>query len=70
VIEKTDDSFKTVALVSHNPGITDFVNSLTKSRIDDMPTSGVFMIQSDIQYWKQFKNSEKAFLYFGYPNQL
>lgn len=70
VIEKTDESFHTVALISHNPGITDFVNSLTDIKIDTMPTSGVFVVQTNLDTWKQFENSEKTFFYFGYPNKL
>ncbi|MBS1573825.1 MAG: histidine phosphatase family protein, partial [Bacteroidetes bacterium] len=38
VIEKLDNSSSHVALFSHNPGITDFANSLTNVRADDMPT--------------------------------
>src|SRR6188768_2669310 len=33
-----DDDYTSVALFSHNPGITAFANSLTNARIDDMPT--------------------------------
>ena len=41
VIAKLDRSIKSVAIVSHNNGITDFANSLGLVRIDAMPTSSV-----------------------------
>ena len=58
---------KVVALFSHNPGITEFVNSLTNIRIDDMPTCGVFAVSADINEWTEFKEAPKQFLFFDYP---
>ncbi len=60
----------TVALFSHNPGITDFVNSLTDTRIDNMPTCGVFAVEADIKDWEEFKQAEKKFLFFDYPKNV
>ena len=66
-IASIKDKEKIVALFSHNPGITDFVNSLTNVRIDDMPTCGVFAVQADTDSWTRFENAEKSFLFFDYP---
>lgn len=41
VISKLDRSIKSVAIVSHNYGITDYANSLGIVNIDHMPTSSV-----------------------------
>jgi len=57
----------TVALFSHNPGITEYANSLANVRIDDMPTCGVFAVQADTDKWKDFDEVEKKFLFFDYP---
>jgi phosphohistidine phosphatase len=67
VISKLDDSIKTAAIFSHNPGITDFANSLTKVRIDNIPTSGVFAVKVDIKKWSDFEDAEKEFWFFDYP---
>jgi phosphohistidine phosphatase len=68
VVEELDDSFSKVALFSHNPGITEFVNLLLENvRIDDMPTCGVFAVQVQVEKWKDFKKSRKDFLFFDYP---
>lgn len=66
-IETIDDKQNNVAIFSHNPGITDFVNQLTKTQIDDMPTCGVFAVEIDIKSWKEFKKTQKKFLFFDYP---
>jgi phosphohistidine phosphatase len=62
-----NDKYKTVALFSHNPGITEFASSLTNVRVDDMPTCAVFAVQADVDTWKDFEKAEKKFLFFDYP---
>ena len=69
-VEHLDDSCNCVAIFSHNPGITDFVNSLTGYSTDNMPTCGVFAVSIDTKKWKDFKESEKNFLFFDYPKNV
>ena len=58
---------KTIAIFSHNPGITDFVNSLTDTRIDDMPTCAVFAVKAPVSDWNEFRQATREFLFFDYP---
>jgi phosphohistidine phosphatase len=67
VIGKTENAIKTVAIFSHNPGITSFVNELTATQIDNMPTCGVFAVKADIEDWKEFESAKKTFWFFDYP---
>ena len=67
VISKLDDALETVAIFSHNPGITEFVNGLTSTRIDDMPTCGVFAINLETDNWDDFLLANKTFWFFDYP---
>lgn len=66
-VSNINDKYKTVALFSHNPGITDFAATLTNVRVDDMPTCAVFALQIETDSWKNFIGSEKKFLFFDYP---
>jgi phosphohistidine phosphatase len=66
-IEELDNDYKSVAIFSHNPGITDFVNSITVAYIDNVPTCGVFGIKADIKKWKDFNEAKKEFWFFDYP---
>ncbi len=61
------DKYDTVAIFSHNPGITEFVNSLTIVRVDDMPTCAVFGASAEINNWADFMSADKKFLFFDYP---
>jgi phosphohistidine phosphatase len=67
VVSKLKDKFDTVALFSHNPGITDFANQLTDARIDNIPTSGVFAVKVDADSWSEFRDAKKEFLFFDFP---
>jgi phosphohistidine phosphatase len=70
VISGLEDSNKHVALFSHNPGITDFVNTLCDGvRIDNMPTCAVFAIEIDTKKWSEFRTANKKFLFFDYPKR-
>jgi phosphohistidine phosphatase len=71
VVSNLDDDLDTVALFSHNPGITEFANLLTEgARIDNMPTCSIFAVRINISKWEDFKKAEKEFLFFDYPKNL
>ncbi|MEO6669909.1 MAG: histidine phosphatase family protein [Ferruginibacter sp.] len=68
VVHSLDNKYRSVAMFSHNPGITDFVNTLCENvRIDNMPTSGVFGVELKIKEWKDFKGKVNQYLFFDYP---
>ena len=67
VVQSLDDSYNTVAIFSHNPGITDFVNSLTEVKVDNVPTCGIFAVEVKADSWEGFKDAEKKFWFFDYP---
>jgi phosphohistidine phosphatase len=70
IIESVENKWDTIALFSHNPGITYFVNELTQVKIDDMPTCAVFALQANCTKWKDFRKAEKTFLFFDYPKAM
>lgn len=67
VISRLSDELDTVAIFAHNPGITMFVNELTPTKVDNMPTCAVFAIQIETEHWKDFENAKKKFWFFDYP---
>lgn len=70
-IQTFSDKDKTVAIFGHNPGITDFVNSLCRDKfIDNMPTCAVFAVEADVSKWEDFEKADKKFLLFTYPKDL
>jgi phosphohistidine phosphatase len=67
VVSAIDDQHKAAIIFSHNPGITEFANTLTTVHVDNMPTSGMFAVQANTNNWADFLKSEKSFLFFDYP---
>jgi phosphohistidine phosphatase len=68
IIAEIEENYNTVVIFSHNPGITDFVNSLTKTiRTDNVPTCGMFGVRLKIEHWNEFGTSKKEFLFYDYP---
>ncbi len=63
-IASIKDKHDTIALFSHNPGITEFASSLTDVRIDNMPTCSVFAVSAETSNWKEFQAASKKFLFF------
>jgi len=66
-VASLDDSQKVIALFAHNPGITDFINSLKCTFVSDMPTCGVYAIKIKTKTWRDFGAADKKFLFLEYP---
>ncbi|MBP7173301.1 MAG: histidine phosphatase family protein [Cloacibacterium sp.] len=66
-IENLDDRENSVALFSHNNGITYFANSLSNENIQHMPTCAVVGFRANVATWKDFESAKKEFLFFYYP---
>ena len=67
VIASIPDEHNVVALFSHNPGITEYANTLTSTRIDNIPTTGVFAVQADTNDWKGFSSAPKQLWFYDFP---
>ena len=68
IIHELDNKYNNVMIFSHNPGITDFVNTLCENvRVDNVPTCGVFAVKCKIKKWEDFRNKKNDYLFFDYP---
>ena len=69
-IRNAPEKADSIALFSHNEGITQFANSLSEARIDNMPTCSVFAVKVDIKGWNEFEPGKTEFYFFDYPKSL
>jgi phosphohistidine phosphatase len=69
VLQGIDDKHEVVITFGHNPGLTDFVNSLMseEKNIDNVPTAGVVAFELNISSWKQLTWGTGKLLFFDYP---
>ena len=68
VINHLDDKFTNVLLVCHNPGITNLVNYLSGSLIENIPTSGIVGLLSE-RIWKEVDEKSCTCLFYDYPKK-
>jgi len=68
-VKKINDKNKNAFLVGHNPGITDFANSLCNHDLDNIPTSGVFGTEFDVNSWNDVEYGKGKFMIFEYPRK-
>lgn len=63
-----DRNIKTLMMVAHNPGITEFANQITeKFSIDNMPTCSIVAVKAESHDWESFISAGPGLLFFDYP---
>lgn len=68
IINEIDDSYSSVIIVSHNPGVTSLINLVSKSRIDNLPTTGMLGL-SVKDTWKNFGLEKCEIIFFEFPKK-
>jgi len=69
IIHGVDASIQHLAIVTHNPGITSLANALGDRAIDNMPTCGVVMLETESE-WRFLKPKGCKTLDFLYPKGI
>ncbi|MDR6923097.1 MULTISPECIES: histidine phosphatase family protein [Chryseobacterium] len=69
VIYELDDHINSVALFSHNNGISNFANSISED-IFHFPTCGVAGFEIDCNSWSEFDGAKKKLLFFYEPGKI
>lgn len=67
VLRQVNDKYSVVMLVGHNPGLTEFIDTLTELDIDNVPTCGVAAFKLNIASWKELEMKEAILLFYDYP---
>ena len=67
LVQGLDESLQCVAIVSHNPDLTDFANFLANDDIENIPTSGIVAIQFECNSWSEIEKGKGKRLFFEVP---
>jgi phosphohistidine phosphatase len=70
VIRTIRDQYNTVLIFGHNPGLTDFVNSLSRDEamhIPNVPTCGLVAFSFETDSWQRVDFGNGKFLLFDFP---
>jgi len=69
-IKSLKNKFDRVMIVGHNPAITELVNYLCGSKIDNVPTCGVAVLRFPVNSWKKVSKNKAKLESFDYPKKL
>ncbi len=69
VLKQVKDHCDVVMLIGHNPGLTDFVNALSRVYIDNVPTCGIAAFHLNITTWEKLEMKEATLLFYDYPKK-
>ncbi|SHI50731.1 phosphohistidine phosphatase [Mesonia phycicola] len=58
VIKNQDDTIEKLMVFGHNPAMTNLVNSLGDNYIENLPTTGLVVIDFDTDYWSKIENGK------------
>ncbi|HOZ83862.1 MAG TPA: histidine phosphatase family protein [Niabella sp.] len=61
------ENVRTLAVIAHNPGVTNFTNDITQSQIDSLPTSGIAIVDADCDEWQEFNHAQKILVETLFP---
>jgi len=64
-----DNQYQRVAIVAHNPAITQVASSLTGIEIVNIPSSGIIALDCDIVSWGELAQKHYRMDYFDYPKR-
>lgn len=69
--EAISDDVKTLFMVAHNPGISQFAFDITSFLpLPDMPTCGMVGVQFEAESWADFATVKHTLYFFDYPKNL
>ena len=69
VLARQDSSFRDIMVCGHNPGLTQLANLLTGAGIDNVPTTGVVVIELNLGRWADLDGAQGKLLLFDYPKR-
>lgn len=70
VIYETDDDMRTIMIIAHNPGTSDFANQLSPEfDVDDLPTGAVVATHVEAKHWTDFSSAGKEVFFYTYPKK-
>ena len=72
ILRSLPNQAESVAVVAHNPAITQIVNRLSGAEINNVPTAGIVALNCEIEQWRQLGESidECELDYFESPKIL
>ncbi|MDT8441912.1 MAG: histidine phosphatase family protein [Desulfuromonadales bacterium] len=69
-LRRLDDTWSTILLVGHNPGLTELANTLAPCRIDNIVTCGVVALGLPLTRWAELTPGCGRLLFYDDPKRI
>ncbi len=69
IVKNLNDKHDCILIFGHNPGLTDFVNRLTNSIIDNVPTCGIVSCSFGVNSWRAIGWGNGKVDFFDFPKK-
>ncbi|MFC2137121.1 histidine phosphatase family protein [Bacteroidota bacterium] len=69
-IHSIENEVSSIMLFGHNPTFTNFANKFIKNQIDNIPTSGVVILDFNVKKWDSINRNNLSDEYFDYPKNI
>ncbi|MEQ8424345.1 MAG: histidine phosphatase family protein, partial [Cyclobacteriaceae bacterium] len=69
VLSQQNDNYEVIMLFGHNPGFTEFANSLFNERISNIPTCGIVAGTLKINTWNEIDFGCGKMNFFDFPKK-
>ncbi len=66
-INELYDEASTILIVNHNPTITNIFNGYTSEYLYNVPTTGIFEVEYDVDNWQDIKSNNGKIVNYIYP---
>ena len=66
-IKQQEDKYEFIMLVGHNPGLSMLASELGSITIDNIPTSGMAMLNFQVNSWSEINLGSGSLLWYDYP---
>jgi len=68
-VHSLDSQYQSIALVAHNPGLTNLCNYLSGESIANLPTCAVAVIEFDLDDWRDVYQGAGRLAVYEYPRK-
>jgi phosphohistidine phosphatase len=69
-IHNLPEDESSIAIVCHNPAMTEFIQDFTQIQLDNLPTGGFCLIHFEIDDWSEMSENTGTVKFLEYPKML
>ena len=69
IVQEQDDKVEKLMIFGHNPEFTFLCNELCDYDLYNLPTTGIFCVEFEVDKWSDIQVQTGKFVFFEYPKK-